>query len=92
MYILNGRTLGDSYGMVDYFISSCSLSNEILSMNVHGISLFSDHCLISLKLKISFDNENDESFCEARSSLKYTHLPDKFLWSDKVKTEYQDAF
>ena len=103
MYILNGRTLGDFVGkftchtprgssMVDYFISSCSLSNEILSMNVQDITLFSDHCLISLKLKISFDNENEESFCEARSSLKYTHLPDIFLWSDEVKTEYQDAF
>ena len=45
-----------------------------------------------MKLKISFDNENDESFCEVRSSLKYTHLPDKLLWSDEVKTEYQDPF
>ena len=45
-----------------------------------------------MKLKISFDNENEESFCEARSSLKYTHIPDNFLWSDEVKTEYQDAF
>ena len=61
MYIINGRILGDFCGkftchtprgssMVDYLISSCSLSNEILSMNVHDISLFSDHCLISLKL------------------------------------------
>ena len=51
MYILNGCTLGDFYGkftchtprgssMVDYFISSCSLSNEILSMNVQDITLF----------------------------------------------------
>ena len=46
MYILNGRTLGDFCGkftchtprgssVVDYFILSYSLSNEILSMNVN---------------------------------------------------------
>ena len=51
MYILNGRTLGDFCGkftchtprgssVVDYLISSYSLSNEILSMNVNDISLF----------------------------------------------------
>lgn len=51
MYMLNGRTLGDLTGkftchtmrgssVVDYFICSNSLSNIVLSMNVHDISLF----------------------------------------------------
>lgn len=105
MYILNGRTLGDLSGkftchtprgssVVDYFISSNSLSNEILSMNVNDISLFSDHCLISLKLKISndYDSEIEESRGEAQSNLKFTHLPDKFLWSDEGKIKYQEVF
>ena len=78
--------------MVDYLISSYSLSNEILSMNVSDISLFSDHCLISLKLKISIENANDMSFSEGQSSLKYTNLPDKFMWSDEAKIRYQDSF
>ena len=103
MYILNGRTLGDFCGkftchtprgssVVDYIISSNSLSTEILSMNVNDISLFSDHCLISFKLKICLDSETNESFSEEYSSLKYTHLPDKFLWSDEAKNKYQEAF
>ena len=82
MYILNGRTLGDFCGkftchtprgssVVDYFISSNSLSNEILSMNVNDVSLFSDHCLLSMKLKLCYDNETDASISEAQSNLKY---------------------
>ena len=103
LYILNGRTLGDFCGkftchtprgssVIDYLISSYSFSNEILSMSVNDISLFSDHCLISLKLKISLDNDKNRSFCEDLHSLKFTHLPDKFLWSDEAKSKYQEAF
>ena len=103
LYILNGRTLGDFCGkftchtprgssVIDYLISSYSLSYEILSMTVNDITLFSDHCLISLKLKISLDNDIDRSFCEDLPSLKYTHLPDKFSWSDEAKDKYQEAF
>ena len=73
MYILNGRTLGDFSGkftchtqrgssVIDYFISSYSLSNEIVSLKVSDLSLFSDHCLLSLTLKISLDNETNGSF------------------------------
>ena len=101
MYILNGRTLGDLTGkftchtlrgssVVDNFITCNSLSYLIFSINVYDISLFSDHCLISMKLKICFDNRTDESLCEA--NLKYTHLPDKFLWSDVTKVKYQETF
>ena len=53
LYVLNGRTLGDLRGkftchtprgssVIDYFISSTSLSNEILSMNISDLNLFSD--------------------------------------------------
>lgn len=61
MYILNGLTLGDFRGkftcytprgssVIDYFISSRSLSNSIYNMHVHDVSLFSDHCAISMKI------------------------------------------
>ena len=53
---------------------------------------FSDHCLISLKLKISLDNKTDRSSCENHLSLKYTHLPDEFLWSDEAKSINKEAF
>ena len=41
---------------------------------------------------ICYDNETDESICEAQSNLKYTHLPDKFWWSEEAKIKYQEAF
>ena len=71
MYILNGRTLGDFMGkftchtprgssVIDYFISSRSLSNTIFNMYVHDLSLLLDHCAISMKLKICTDNPIDD--------------------------------
>ena len=45
-----------------------------------------------MKLKICYDNETDASISEAQSNLKYTHLPDKFLWSEEAKIKYQEAF
>ena len=61
MYNVNGRTLGDLAGkftchtprgssVIDYFISSRSLSNTIFNMYVHGVSLFSDHCALTMKV------------------------------------------
>ena len=44
---------------------------------------FSDHCLMSMKLKICYDNETDEPICEAQA-----HLPDKFLWSEEANIKY----
>ena len=64
LYILNGCTLGDLMGkftchtpsgcsIVDYFIASSTLSTDIQSMFVNDLSLLSDHCMLTLKLKIS---------------------------------------
>ena len=63
MYIVNERTLGDFTGkftchtqrgssVVDYFISSRSLSNAIFNMYVDDVSLFSHHFALTMKLKI----------------------------------------
>ena len=59
-------TLGDLIGqftshtprssrIVDYFKASITLSNCIHSMRVHGLSIFSDHCMISTKIKLFND-------------------------------------
>ena len=39
-------------------------------MNFSDISLLSDHCLLSVKLKICYDNETDASISEFQSNLK----------------------
>ena len=68
IYIINGPTLGHLTGkftchtlrgssVVDYFIASNSLSYLFFSMSYMISVFFSDHYLISMKLKICFDNE-----------------------------------
>ena len=42
--------------IVDYFIASSTLSTDIQSMFVNDLSLLSDHCMLTLKLKISIDS------------------------------------
>ena len=69
--------------MVNYFTSSNSFSNEILSIKFNYISLSSDHSLLSMKLKICYDNETDASISEAQSNLKYTHLSTNFCGQSK---------
>ena len=101
-YILNGRTLGGLMGQftchtprdsstVDYFIASRTLSNCIHSMKVHDLSIFSDHCMISVKLKLfsehCYDNEVN---LRAHGSMSFA--PDRFVWSERSKLNYQEAF
>ena len=37
------------------------------------------------------DGETNEPSSDEHSNLKYTHLPDKFLWSDEGKHKYQEV-
>ena len=103
LYILNGRTLGDMGGKftchtprgssaVDYLITSNSLSNEVLSMNVSDFTLYSDHCFISMKLKIYCENFADEWHLKNENDLSFTYLPDKILWKEVNKVQYQEVF
>ena len=93
LYVLNGRTLGDLGGKfachtrrgssaVDYLITSFSLSNEVLSMNVSDLTLYSDHCCISMKLNIYCENFADEWHHKNKNDLSFTYLPDKFIWKE----------
>ena len=102
MYILNGRTLGDIMGkftchtkrgssVIDYIISSRSLSNSIFNMYVH-ISLLSDHCAVSVKLKVSTDNLIDDNMLDDGTHKNCIPLPDAFIWSEEAKLLYQRVF
>ena len=86
LYILNGRTLGDLMGQF-----TCHTPRGIHSMNVHDLSIFSDHCMISVKLKLfsehCYDNEVN---LRAHSSMSFA--PDRFVWSERSKVDNQEAF
>ena len=103
LYILNGRTLEDLGGKftchtprgssaVDYLIISNSLSNKVLSMNVSDLTLHSDQCFISMKLKIYCENLADEWYLKNKNDLSFTYLPDNFLWKEVNKVQYQEVF
>lgn len=102
MYILNGRTLGDLTGQftchtprgsstVDYFLASSSLSQSIHSMKVNDLTLFSDHCMLTLQLDI-FRNQ---AYNDTETTTNYAQTmfaPDRFTWSATSKEKYQEAF
>ena len=79
--------------IVDYFIASSTLSTDIQSMFVNDLSLLSDHCMLTLKLKISIDSlTNDIIDRTEYSNRVHTQIPDVFAWSSISKTKYQEAF
>ena len=102
LFILNGRTLGDLTGQftchtprgsstVDYFLASRTLSNCINNMTVHDVNIYSDHCMISTKLKLSYENYDYKNvYLKDESSMPY--VPDRFVWSEISKANYQEAF
>ena len=101
LYILIGRTLGDFNGnftcntlrgssVVYYFIASTSLSINIFNLFVHNLSIFLDHCL---KLEINkCNNTGDEkSIYSEETNVKYSQIPDTFMWTEKNRVSYQKA-
>ena len=64
------------------------------SMRVHDLSIFSDDCMISTKIKLFNDICNDDKDLEV--GLKYegsmVYAPDRFVWSEISKANYQEAF
>ena len=103
MYIVNGLTLGDLAGkftchtprgssVIDYFISSRSLSNTIFNMYVHDVSLFSDHCALTMKLKICTGNLIDNNGLFNETDNNCIPLPDNFSWSEEAKQRYIATF
>ena len=102
LYILNGKSLGDLTGdftchtpcgsrTVDYFIASRSLSKFIYSMKVHYLNIYSDHCMLSTRIKIGSTLGNDEDSCSDDSFVN-CFAPDMYIWSESSKTKFQEAF
>ena len=61
-------------------------------MYVHDISLLSDHCAVSVKLKVSTDNLIDDNMLDDGTHKKCIPLPDAFIWSEEAKLLYQRVF
>ncbi|MEW8543579.1 MAG: endonuclease/exonuclease/phosphatase family protein, partial [Candidatus Thiodiazotropha sp.] len=102
LYILNGRTLGDLTGqftchtprgssIVDYFIASRSFSNFVHSMIVHDISIFSDHCMLTTKLRLGSCLCSDDNFYLDNTNVRQ-FAPDNFVWSECSKLKFQEVF
>ena len=75
LYILNGRSPGDLTGKftchkyngisaVDYFIIEKNMFQNVIYMDVLETPWFTDHCPISLTLKISCKNMSTSSILD----------------------------
>ncbi|CAG2252555.1 unnamed protein product [Mytilus edulis] len=94
--ILNGRTPGDFTGqltcytpngssVVDYFIASENLMENILFFKVHKfLGELSDHCQISVMLKID---------CKIKNNVddKTQIPPSTYIWDETSPQEFQTA-
>jgi hypothetical protein len=98
MTILNGRTLGDTYGnltchkwngssTVDYSIISSDLHNSVDWFSVKSFTPFSDHCAIQTKINLSANipitSPNPENLCKNRA-------PKRFIISDEGKQIFKE--
>ena len=59
---------------------------------MHDISLLSDHCAVSVKLKVSTDNLIDDNMLDDGTHKNCIPLPDTFIWSEEAKLLYQRVF
>lgn len=107
MYILNGRTLGDLDGrftcynhngssVVDYFICSKALKQDILSMTVHPLSQYSDHCPIELNIVASPFHKKTKKYCSPdNSSFKTSHensgKKNEYKWDNLSEEKFKKA-
>ena len=100
LHIVNGRFLGDTNGnftcfkyhgssVVDYNIVSESLLRKIVTFRVNKFNcLLSDHCQITLSLKINC-NKKVSSVNSHEEGLR--PLPIKYKWSEKNLSSFQEA-
>ena len=93
--ILNGRCTGDLTGnltchnyrgssTVDYGLVSENILNKVIFFRVHKFCpLFSDHCQISVMLRLNFK-------CEL-SNEKLLPVPTRYKWNKQSPSLYQEA-
>jgi hypothetical protein len=94
--IVNGRVFGDSHGkftchnyigssVVDYFIVSEQLLQDIMYFHVHDFLPLSDcHCKISMKILSSFKREfNNDDLID---------MPTRYKWDNSSVAHFQNYF
>jgi exonuclease III len=93
--ILNGRSLGDTYGyftchrsngssVVDYMLANEELMHRILCFKVHPLQGgLSDHCMISSLLKSNFSTQNIKQIPQSTGHT--------FQWKEEDVENYQNA-
>ena len=74
-----------------FFIASRSLSNVVHSMKVHDLSIFSDHCMLTAKLRLNSNLCYDENVYLDDTNLKCL-APDRFIWSESSKIKFKEIF
>ena len=98
MHILNGRTLGDLRGdytciqplgssVVDYFIVSPTVDNQICHMSILPFTIFSDHRPISLKLNFLAAHAGSRKSLE----VEYEKAPLRYKYSNSSRNDFKTA-
>lgn len=91
MRILNGRSLGDTYGkctsyqwngsaIVDYCLASANMLKYVNYFKVDPLSIYSDHAQISVNLDMAYSNPPLQSLNRS--------LPKSFIWSADSSLAY----
>ena len=99
LLIVNGRVTGDIVGnytyygpngssTVDYFITHQSILNLVNYMKVHELTTISDHCAISMNIRLPF-KKSDPDPKENGHNLKPHGL--SFKWLNDSKLKFQNA-
>ncbi len=84
--IVNGRCLGDVRGVytshqpegasvVDYNIVSKTMFDKVNSFTVQSLTDYSDHCPLSLSVKMHKPQEH-------KDDTELLHLPSRYIWND----------
>ena len=60
-------------------------------MKVNDLNIYSDHCMLSTKIKIGSTLGYDEDSCSDNIYVN-CFTPDMYIWSESSKNKFQDAF
>ena len=60
-------------------------------MKVHDLSIFSDHCMLTAKLRLKSNLGYDENVYLDDTNLKCL-APDRFIWSESSKIKFKEIF
>ena len=98
--ILNGRTLGDSFGhctcyshtgrpsLIDYALASVNILNDVHYLYIHDPGDLSIHCMMSCIITTGAFVKSPLSDLNSGS---LSALPPNFIWSDENDSQFQYA-